>query len=117
MFWWLNATCLTAANKTKARVAIPKLHHFCEHPQDLFRALFHDEARQNAARSAGMLYTSALGDKYVAFERLVWNEMKQHKRFNLTPDTLKLHVPKLKELDTNTYNEIWKQVQSNTVDR
>ena len=64
-----------------------------------------------------MLYTSALGDKYVAFERLVWNEMKQHKRFNLTPDTLKLHVPKLKELDTNTYNEIWKQVQSNTVDR
>jgi len=98
-----------AANKTKARVALPKLHYFCEHPQDLFRALFHDEARQNAARSAGMLYTSAVGDKYVDFERLVWNEMKQHKRFNLTPDTLKLHVPNLKDLDTNTYNEMWKQ--------
>lgn len=75
-----------------------------------FGVVFHDEPRQTVARKQGwILGSSALGDKYAEYENKVWNEIKTHKKFDMSPDELTKRIPCLKELDAATLKELWVQ--------
>merc|ERR1712086_557766 len=72
-----------------------------------FGVVFHDEPRQTVARKQGwILGSSALGDKYAEYENKVWNEIKTHKKFDMSPDELTKRIPCLKELDAATLKEL-----------
>lgn len=75
-----------------------------------FGVVFHDEPRQTMSRKQGwLLGSSALGEGYTEYENKVWNEIRTHKKLDMSPDELTKRVPCLKELDAATLKELWVQ--------